>query len=331
MLCIVLAVLLLTSCVTGRGASKQQLLGIEEAPYDEKDYIDLLFGKTDMVVSSVRIRGEGPDGAYFDWIPVNSDKIVLTSGIKRGEWTIYVQGLSSTGAVVATGTMKTFLSENTPVANIILDQAEGYGDVSAKISWNIAQIRDPEIEVYIKDARGGSFSPIKKDDITIYDGFAIWDSKNIKAGSYIVRVVLKDGDYKTGAAASIRVYDGLKSSGTIPVSVGDIWTAYGITTTVDDIDAHLDYEDDIVTVNGSGFTLATWYLNGVEIGQGRSVHLRLLPLMENANRIDVIVSDESGRASYRGLVVYKNADNLTFMSQQEFMENLNAQNLSVEK
>ena len=65
-----------------------------------EEVIDGLFNVEDLNIASYRIRGEGPDGAYFDWVEADSPMIALAD-IRRGEWTLYAQGLNEKGEVLS--------------------------------------------------------------------------------------------------------------------------------------------------------------------------------------------------------------------------------------
>lgn len=314
------AIISLCSCTTvsrGKAEVEEQVVELEA-----EAYADVLFGESDFNVVRMRIRGEGPDGAHFDWIDMESDHIVLTSGIRRGEWTLVVQGLDEQNKVVAVGTMTTFLSENSPVANIILKPTDGSGDISARITWNPAQVRSGKIEIYMQDAEGGILIPRPSSEITMGAGNALWEAKDVPTGSYIIRVILRDGDFSVGMAAALRVYDGKLSTGVIPLNIGDISTAYGITAVVPNINGNLVVDGSSVTFTGSGHDDICWYLDGELLGSAQSVLLDDLPITESGHLLDVIATNTYGNICHLGLLVVRDADGSYTIIDQESLMNL---------
>ena len=189
--------------------------------------VDGLFDISGLDVTSYRIRGEGPDGAWFDWVESDTPKIALAD-VRRGLWTIYAQGLNRYGEPVIQGKLETFLSENSPVDNLIFDEQYGTGDVRSALAWNPAQVMHPAIDVYLR-ADDGEYMPRPSDEVTIGQGTAIWAAENIPSGSYIARFVLKDGSTPvSGAAAAVRIIDDSTSIGQVRLTIGDLSHVYGI-------------------------------------------------------------------------------------------------------
>ena len=99
----------------------------------------------DTDVVSYRLRGEGPEGAGFDWIEVTTPNFAI-GDIRRGSWTLYAQGLNRYGEVVISGKLDTFLSEDSPIDNLVLNVADGIGAVACNIVWNPSQVKKPIVE-----------------------------------------------------------------------------------------------------------------------------------------------------------------------------------------
>ena len=150
------------------------------------------------------IRGEGPDGAYFDWIEVDSPKVAI-SDIRRGQWTLYAQGLNKDGMPVVQGMLETFLSEDSPIDNLVFDEHYGNGDIRCALAWNTAQIQHPALEIYTRPADSSEWTARDSSEIAIGNGTAMWTAENVESGSYIVRFILKDRSIEvSGAAAALR-------------------------------------------------------------------------------------------------------------------------------
>ena len=238
----------LVSCATGKGAgevedksadgveviSVEQVMAdeaaaeAEEADSDPTNWLSAFGSIKGLNVKGYRLRGEGPDGASFDWVDLKSTKVAL-SDIRRGEWTLYAEAIGENGDVVATGSLTTFLSDATPLGTLFLSEAVGNGDVSCVFEWTPTQVLYPNIEIYVKTA-DGEFVARDKSEIKISaDGEAVWTVKDMPAGTYVVRAILKDeNEIVSGVAAALRVIDGKKSVGTCQFVVGKLSTVFGI-------------------------------------------------------------------------------------------------------
>ena len=258
-----------------------------------EEVIDGLFNVEDLNIASYRIRGEGPDGAYFDWVEADSPMIALAD-IRRGEWTLYAQGLNKDGEVVVQGMLETFLSEDSPVDNLVFDEAYGQGNVRCAIAWNPHQVQHPDIDVYVQRV-GGQFVAHDDSEIAYGNGTAIWSTRGLDSGSYIVRFILKDRQtVVSGAAAALRVIDDKTSVGNVRMTIGDLSQVYGIT--LDNIPADVlqgqlvfDGAKDAVFESETPDLIYDWYIDGNYVGAGAdSDQIDLSGLAKGYHRIDVI-------------------------------------------
>ena len=295
-----LTVAMLASCAsTGNGES----IALETAPVEnsevkqvtDEEALKALFSISDkdLDVTQYRLRGEGPDGASFDWITVTEPKVAIAD-VRRGEWTLYAQALNADGDVIVSGKLDTFLSEDSPIDNLVLAPSEGTGKVQSFISWNKVQVRNPKVEVYMKSVDGDSASR-DSSEIKYLGDEAVWEAVEIPAGSYIVRFVFKDGSTVIGgAAAALRVVAGYTAIGDVDMTIGNLNTVYGIT--IDNLPdvvtlGSLDNNNGVVTFTGNtdGNTIYEWYANGEKLdATGPVIDLRSFDLKKGIVRIDLI-------------------------------------------
>lgn len=265
-------------------------------------------------VKGYRLRGEGPDGAKFDWVDVKSTKVAL-SDIRRGEWTLYAEAIGENGDVVATGTLKTFLSDSTPLGTLFLSEEVGYGDVSCVFSWTPTQVLYPSIEVYIK-TEDGEFVARDKGEIKINEnGEAVWTAKDVPAGTYIVRAILKDeNEIVSGVAAALRVIDGKKSVGNCQFVIGKLSTIYGIdlqNSPIDTINGSIALSDNVLSFNSEQSDLVyTWFVDGDLLTSYRtqSFNVAELELKRGYYRVDCIACNATGFTSLNTMSIYIYSD-----------------------
>lgn len=316
----VLLVLLLLLASCGTKPVKQDAVDpvnpVEGVRAVDEETVNGLFNVNGIDVKSYRIRGEGPDGAYFDWIPVTSSRVAL-SDIRRGQWTIYAEGLDANGNVIVTGKIETFLSENTPVDNLVLKTGEGKGDVRCDVRWNTSQVKNASMEVFVKPLDGDYVYRLPSELSYVENGHMIWSAQNLASGSYVARFILKDGStVVSGAAAALRVVQDKISVGDVKMTVGDLSTVYGITIEnlpEKTIDGKLVLNDGIAvfeTDMDKDKLTYVWFVDGNEAAQeSGSLDLYALSLNKGYHRVDVVVMSSSETSiNSCSLVVYVNPE-----------------------
>lgn len=314
-LMILMVVSLLMSCASTGDSEALAAVNGDQADglmqVTDEEALKAIFGISDkdLNVASYRIRGEGPDGASFDWINVTEPKVAIAD-VRRGEWTIYAQALNEDGDVIVSGKLDTFLSEDSPIDNLVLAPSEGTGKIQSLITWNKAQVRNPNIEVYMKPV-DGDFAARDASEVKFIDNEAVWEAVNVPAGSYIVRFVFKDGSSIIGgAAAALRVVAGYTAIGDVDMTVGNLNTVYGIT--IDNLPelvtlGSLENNNGVVSFTGanSSSSIYEWYVNGNKLdADGSVIDLRNFDLEKGVVRVDLIVrnSQYGSINSYAALV-----------------------------
>lgn len=312
---------MIVSCASGSGGrlavdGEVEVISVEpDAPVQEESSVEETedvkggwlnaMGTIDgMDVKGFRLRGEGPDGASFGWVDVKGTKVAL-SDIRRGEWDLYAEAIGMNGEVVATGHLKTFLSESTPLGTLFLSEEVGYGDVTCDFGWTTTQVLYPSIEVYVK-TESGEFMARDPREIKIDEnGHAVWTAKDMPAGSYIVRALLKDeGEVVSGVAAALRVIDGKTSVGNCRFIIGKLSTVYGIdlqNSPIDTVQGDILFEEGVLSfvseIEGLKYS---WFLDGTLLNDFRNmkdVDVRSLDLKKGFYRFDCIASNPAGFSS----------------------------------
>lgn len=329
-----IALLAVTGCSSTNSADDEQIVINEEdmisagdasalTDGNAEEVIDGLFNVGDLDIASYRIRGEGPDGAYFDWVEATSPMIALAD-IRRGEWTLYAQGLNEKGEVVVQGQLETFLSEDSPVDNLVFDESYGKGNVRCAIAWNPHQVQHPDIDVYVQRV-GGQFVPHDDSEISYGNGTAIWETKGLDSGSYIVRFILKDrSSVVSGAAAALRVIDDKTSIGNVRMTIGDLSQIYGIT--LDNIPSNVlqgslvfDGLDEAVFESDTSDLVYDWYIDGNYAGAAvDSEKIDLTGLSKGYHRIDVIArTDTYGSINGDSIHIYTDGEKVSEIAEEE--------------
>lgn len=307
LVCLLVA-LTFVSCATGTSEKEMQVISVEPDVVQENQVVEDL-GQSNWLsalgdiqgldIKRYRLRGEGPDGAKFDWIDVTGTKVAL-SDIRRGQWTLYAEAIGENGDILATGKLETFLSNSSPMGALVMDPEVGSGSARCSFAWNTFQVLYPTIEIYVKKG-DGEYMPRDISEISIGDGVAVWNAKDIGAGSYIVRAVLKDeGEVVAGVAAAMRILDGKQSVGDVRFTVGKLSAIYGIslentpTTTVRGT-LELAENGDVKYVSDEKDLRFDWFLNGEYVRKNNSDTLQLLQNIDGKGfyRVDCVVQNSN--------------------------------------
>lgn len=343
-LIVMLVVVSATSCATNRNKEVKkveseieevEVISVDPAPVEEpapeieedqskyedaSNWLSALGDIKGLNVVKYRLRGEGPDGASFDWIDVKGPKVAL-SDIRRGEWTLYAEAIGQDGAVVATGSLKTFLSDSTPLGTLFLSEETGKGNVESTFRWNTKQVIYPSIEIYMKSI-DGNFMARDKSEIKINDdGTATWTAKGLQAGTYVVRAILKDeNEVVSGVAAALRVIDGKKSVGNIQFVIGKLSTVYGIdlqNSPLDTVEGTISVTDGILSFDSNTENLVyTWFMDGdiLDGEYGQTVDLNGRGLKKGYYRFDCIACNANGFTSINTVSAFVFVDGETIFS-----------------
>ena len=296
--------------------------GFDVTQVDAEDVVDGIFDINGLDVVSYRLRGEGPDGAYFDWIEVTEPRVAIAD-IRRGEWTLYAQGLNADGQPVIQGKLETFLSEDSPIDNLVFQEDYGTGDVRCAFAWNPSQVQHPNVEIYMKKSTGGEWFARDISEIMLGDGTAMWTASGISSGSYVIRIVLKDrSTIVSGAAAALRVVDDKLSIGQVRLTVGDLSQIYGVT--LDNIPANT--VQGMLALSQKGVVFRTtednllydWFIDGEYLDGFSAQEIEIPDLLRGYHRIDCIVrTDDYGSINSDTIHIFSDGEYITEVSEAE--------------
>lgn len=286
---LLIATILLTSCATSVGLSES---GSE--PDGRKGI-------------TYRIRGEGPEGAWFGWRDVDSRYFALTE-LRRGEWTLYAEKLDADGKTIAKGNITTFVTEDRPVADIAFT-AEGLGDINCGLRWSPSQCMNPEIKVYVQD-RKGNWYPRPEAEVTLgEDGCsATWNANGVDAGSYIARFVLYDGNSEiAGAVSALRVVDGYVSTGDVTFSVGYLNVPFGVRVDEEPVFAQggtieIDSGCAVYRDRDGNPQEVAWFVDGREMSTGYALSLDTT-MEKDFYRLDAVAETDNVSCSASATVL----------------------------
>lgn len=291
---------------------------------DESNWLSALGDIHGLDIKSYQLRGEGPDGASFDWIEVTTTKVAL-SDVRRGQWTLYARAIGENGEVLATGQLETFLSDSSPMGAVYLDSEAGQGNARCAFVWNTFQVLFPSIEVYVKKG-DGEYIPRDSSEISMGNGVAVWNAHDLGAGSYVVRAVLKDeGEAVAGVAAAMRILDGKLSVGDVRFIVGKLSTIYGISLTNSPTatvrgSLELDENGVVKYVSDSGNLMYDWFMNGEYEAdyKGDGIDVVARNLEKGFYRIDCIVQDENSTSiNSDSILVYADGATVRVVTEDE--------------
>ena len=328
---LLVCVLVLASCASAKKpVSDTQVISVDPEPVVEEtpeevveeevdlgdgNWLSALGSINGLDIKSYKLRGEGPDGASFDWIEVTGTKVAL-SDVRRGQWTLYAQAIGENGDILASGKLETFLSNSSPTGALYMDSEVGEGDVRCSFAWNTFQVLYPSIEIYVKKG-DGEYVARDASEISIGDGVAVWNAKDVGAGSYVVRALLKDeGEVVAGVAAAMRIIDGKQSVGDVRFTVGKLSAIYGISlenTPTVTVKGNLELGENGNVSFVSDFTdlRYDWFLNGEYVEGENSDTLNIFQTSEDRGffRLDCIVQNSNNTSiNSASILVYSDGN-----------------------
>ena len=208
-LCVLTVLLLLVACSENPGTTTMRLeLSTESC---EGSRTLLPSDSTLLDVTRYTVSGTGPNGKTFTRSADSSS--VEIEGLTIGEWTVTAKGLNREGTELVSGTKTFRLTSTATPQTIILDTLIGTGSFSFSLDWSLCDVASPAMEVYLT-------GPDMKSDEVPLDVTLNTQTKTatlsetLSAGSYKVRVLLKDGSQLVaGLVEAIRISNGTSTTG----------------------------------------------------------------------------------------------------------------------
>lgn len=307
-LCLMLS---LVSCSDEGGTATMKLM-LKKMDLGAKTLLPV--DASSLQITRYRIRGSGPNNGEFD---ISTDNTSVTiNGLEVGSWNVNAWGLNNSGTELVQGTTVYDLTQNSGTAQVVLDQMVGNGTMLLTIDWTNTELPDPSLEVFITP-QGGTEGPVELNPD--YANRTVSISKSLAAGSYIIRGVLKSGDFHVGGFVdSVRIIGGQTTEGEISISqmqfadasgfflltnkagepVRGRLTGFGKDSEENPIlDANIDkviaFSLDNYFESSPGLQIQ-WFLDGIPLGQPGKLDTRnekTVNVSPGSHRIDAVVNN----------------------------------------
>lgn len=309
---VVFAVLALCSCEEERGTASMKLY-LKKSDYFAKTLLPN--NTSSLEITRFRLKGRGPHNGEFDIYTDNAS--VTINGLEIGEWTVNAYGLNAEGVSLVEGSTTYALSQNSGTATITLDRLIGSGSLRVDVDWANTEVPNPVLSVYITP-QGGSERQLSNVSVNAASRVATI-TENLAAGSYILRGVLRSGDFHVGGfVESVRIVGNEMTEGSVSISQMMFPDASGYFLLVNEAGtpirgtiSGLSTDDDGAYVlnantnNNITFTLDSeyedtpqvqiqWFLDGISLanatnlGKTNTITVNVQP---GSHRIDAIVTN----------------------------------------
>lgn len=208
--CVLTVLLLLVACSENPGTTTMRLVLSTESCEGGRTLLPS--DSTLLDVTRYTVSGTGPNGKTFTRSTDNSS--VEIEGLTIGEWTVTAKGLNREGTELVSGASTFRLTSTATPQTIVLDTLIGTGSFSFSLDWSLCDVSNPAMEVYLTGPdMGADEVPLEVTLNTQAKTAAI--SETLAAGSYKVRVLLKDGSQLVaGLVEAVRISNGTSTSGT---------------------------------------------------------------------------------------------------------------------
>ena len=165
-----------------------------------------------MDVTKYTITGTGPNGKTFTKSTDTSS--VVIEGLTIGRWTVQAKGLNREGTELVTGGVTFNLTATGGPQTVVLNSLVGTGTFSLVLDWSLCDVLDPSLEAYLTGPDMDSDEvPLLVELNTGTKKGTI--SETLAAGSYKLRVILKDGGQQVaGLVEAVRISNGTSTTGT---------------------------------------------------------------------------------------------------------------------
>lgn len=155
------------------------------------------------------LYGDGPAGETFT--SINDGTSTTVEALRTGEWTIVVEGVDESDAVVLEGESTVEVVAMSEIAlELTLHPVVGEGGLSLEVLWDDERTIDPSVRVEIQAIENGHT------DVAEYEqdsGAVLHSWDELETGYYRVSVELRDGDVTVaGSTDTVRVVNGRTTS-----------------------------------------------------------------------------------------------------------------------
>ena len=207
--CVLAVLVLLVACSENPGTTTMRLVLSTESCEGSRTLLPT--DSTLLDVTRYTVSGIGPNGKTFTRSSDNNS--VEIEGLTIGEWTVTAKGLNREGTELVSGASTFRLTSTATPQTIILDTLIGTGSFSFSLDWSLCDVASPAMEVYLTGP------DMKSDEVPLdvtlnTQTKTATVSETLSAGSYKVRVLLKDGSQLVaGLVEAVRISNGTSTSG----------------------------------------------------------------------------------------------------------------------
>lgn len=182
-----------------------------------------------LTIDHFDIVAHGPQEKSVE-LTSHEEEVVL-GNLLIGWWTIEATAYNKSGVALVSGSVKTLLSTKTTTANLELSDLVGSGTLSLSATWDPDQVADDvALSVTLLDQEMHTVA-LDAPVLQTAEGTTTI-SKELPAGSYILTLSLSSqGVVVSGATVALRIIDGVTSSDTLELVIGDLSTEYTVTVT----------------------------------------------------------------------------------------------------
>ena len=326
-LILVVLTAVLASCSENPGTTTMKLILSTDAGSSSRTLVPA--DSSLMDVTKYTITGTGPNGKTFTKSTDSSS--VSIEGLVIGSWTVQAKGLNREGTELVSGSATFTLTSSATPQTVVLNSLVGTGTFSFVLDWSLCDVLSPGLDAYLTGP------DMDADEVPLYVDLNAGTKKatiseTLAAGSYKVRVILKDGGQQVaGLVEAVRISNGTSTSGSHTFHFSELGPAvltYFVDATGTPIKGSLSVSGNPETfLDGEDYTYAfsftepdkvstdglsiDWYYDGNKVGDtspiGKTGSTVTIKASNGVHRVDAVVYNKlrgsTGSAAYSFTVV----------------------------
>ena len=160
---------------------------------------------TPLSVSRYVVEGDGPQGSTFSIVSTNTS--VEVQGLLIGTWDLTAVGQNSQGVDLVRGSQTVTLTKEPTEAVIELNTLSGTGVMDIEFYWDVSQISDATLSVWLEDSEGVRTKLTPKVNNSTHG--SVQYTSTLEAGSYLLQAQLDSADIRVaGCVEVVRIVGG---------------------------------------------------------------------------------------------------------------------------
>ncbi|MBQ2050126.1 MAG: hypothetical protein II493_06990, partial [Spirochaetales bacterium] len=326
-LILVVLTAVLASCSENPGTTTMKLILSTDAESTSRTLVPA--DSSLMDVTKYTITGTGPNGKTFTKSTDSSS--VSIEGLVIGPWTVRAKGLNREGTELVSGSTTFNLTASAAAQTIVLNSLVGTGTFSFVLDWSLCDVLSPTLDAYLTGP------DMDADEVPLFVDLNTGTKKatiseTLAAGSYKIRVILKDGGQQVaGLVEAVRISNGTSTSGSHTFHFSELGPAvltYLVDATGTPIKGSLSVSGNPETfLDGEDYTYVfsftepdkvsteglsiDWYYDGNKVGETAPITKTgstvTLTAANGVHRVDAVVYNKlrgsTGSAAYSFTVV----------------------------